>query len=79
MTAWFDVKGFGGQPKDEDAEGMLASVAVINELVDAEVEAGISSESVVVGGFSQGEHAGDGLGSLQISRLTLRLNGAQAV
>lgn len=34
---------------------MLASVGVIKELVSAEEQGGISSERVVVGGFSQGE------------------------
>ncbi|ORY47193.1 Phospholipase/carboxylesterase/thioesterase [Leucosporidium creatinivorum] len=54
MTSWFDVRGLGGQPRDEDTEGMLASVEVIKQLVAAEERAGIPSERVVVGGFSQG-------------------------
>jgi predicted esterase len=51
----FDVKGFNGVPKDEDQEGMLASVAKLDELIDAEISGGIPSERIVVGGFSQGE------------------------
>lgn len=56
-TLWdrFDVRGLGGQPKDEDTEGMLASVSTIKELIAAEEQASIASERVVVGGFSQGE------------------------
>ncbi|GAA5953571.1 hypothetical protein JCM10213_009327, partial [Rhodosporidiobolus nylandii] len=38
----------------EDEPGMLASVGVISKLIAAEVDAGIRSERVVVGGFSQG-------------------------
>lgn len=57
----FDVRGLGGQPKDEDTEGMLASVGIINELISAEEQAGIPSERVVVGGFSQGESSVKGV------------------
>lgn len=38
----------------EDAPGVEASVAYFRELVQAEVDAGIPSERIVLGGFSQG-------------------------
>ncbi|GAA5900046.1 hypothetical protein JCM6882_002598, partial [Rhodosporidiobolus microsporus] len=59
MTSWFDIQELPspGDPSPivaEDEPGMLASVAVINKLVAAEVDAGVESGRVVVGGFSQG-------------------------
>ncbi len=38
----------------EDEAGMLASVRTISQLIADEVDAGIPSERIVVGGFSQG-------------------------
>lgn len=58
MNSWFDIMSLTppviGQPSLEDEKGMLASVRTLSELVRAEVEAGIPSERIVVGGFSQG-------------------------
>ncbi|GAA5919490.1 hypothetical protein JCM1841_002232 [Sporobolomyces salmonicolor] len=54
MPAWMDVKRFGAGPEDEDLPGMLASIESLNTLIAKEVAAGIPSEKVVVGGFSQG-------------------------
>ncbi|GAA6009618.1 hypothetical protein JCM10207_004126 [Rhodosporidiobolus poonsookiae] len=59
MTSWFDIQELPspGDPSPivaQDEPGMLASVGTISRLVSAEVDAGIRSERVVVGGFSQG-------------------------
>ncbi|GAA5853155.1 hypothetical protein JCM8547_000219 [Rhodosporidiobolus lusitaniae] len=59
MTSWFDIQELPspGDPSPivaEDEKGMLASVAAINKLIAEEVDAGIPSERVVCGGFSQG-------------------------
>jgi len=40
--------------KEKTENGMLTSVRLLNDLISAEVEAGIDSSRVVVGGFSQG-------------------------
>lgn len=51
----FDVLAFGSSdPSHEDQKGMLAAVRAIDELVRAEVAAGVPEHRVVVGGFSQG-------------------------
>lgn len=56
MTSWFDIQDFN--PRQgiiaEDDQGMLASVRTIQGLVADEVDRGIPSERVLVGGFSQG-------------------------
>ena len=48
----FDIEGFDFAIEDEP--GMLRSVRSINELVAAEVDAGIPADRIIVGGFSQG-------------------------
>lgn len=58
MPAWFDILQQDHtkrtQDGDEDQEGMEESLSEIERLVKAEVDSGIRSERVVVGGFSQG-------------------------
>jgi predicted esterase len=52
----FDIKSLSPSgPLQEDEQGMLASVKTISDLIAAEVDAGIPSQRIVVGGFSQGE------------------------
>ncbi|KAI0043456.1 Phospholipase/carboxylesterase [Auriscalpium vulgare] len=53
MPSWFDILSFGFDSA-EDETGMLRSLRSIDDLVAAEVAAGIPSERIVVGGFSQG-------------------------
>ncbi|PTB62221.1 Phospholipase/carboxylesterase [Trichoderma citrinoviride] len=62
MPAWFDVKALGpsagrtldGKSRDEDEQGILESRAYLYSLIQQEVADGISSERIVLGGFSQG-------------------------
>ncbi|KAH8922578.1 alpha/beta-hydrolase, partial [Atractiella rhizophila] len=59
MNSWFDIYSFGptGPSLDsyqDDEDGTLKSARTIIELVKLEVEAGIPSDRVVIGGFSQG-------------------------
>ncbi|THH16624.1 hypothetical protein EW146_g4048 [Bondarzewia mesenterica] len=53
MPSWFDIISFGFI-SEEDEAGMLRTVQSINQLITAEIDAGIPSERIVVGGFSQG-------------------------
>jgi phospholipase/carboxylesterase len=52
MRAWFDVRDLGGRNLDE--EGIRASAATLDALVEREVERGIESSRIVLAGFSQG-------------------------
>jgi predicted esterase len=60
MPSWFDLFGIplrAGQSLDkefEDDESMRNSVQIIDDLIEAEVKAGIPENRIVVGGFSQG-------------------------
>lgn len=48
----FDIESFDFATDDE--AGMLRTVGSLNQLITAEVDAGIPAERIVIGGFSQG-------------------------
>lgn len=53
MRAWYDILGFDAKAK-EDAAGIRASAAAVTGLIDREIERGMSSQRIVLAGFSQG-------------------------
>ena len=53
MRAWYDILSLERADR-EDEEGIYASAAAIDALIDAEVERGIPTDRVVIAGFSQG-------------------------
>lgn len=54
MPGWFDVLSFDWNAKLEDREGHLQSAKAIDQHIQREVDDGIPSERIVLGGFSQG-------------------------
>ncbi|RYP26756.1 hypothetical protein DL768_011591 [Monosporascus sp. mg162] len=58
MPAWFDIFSLTGRVEDirarQDEKGILLSRAYLNGLIQAEIDAGIPPERIVLGGFSQG-------------------------
>ena len=56
MPGWFDIANLSGltDSKQDDEKGLLASVAAVDALIQAEVDAGIPENRIVLGGFSQG-------------------------
>ena len=55
MPGWYDITDFGDLAnRSEDDTGILRSQKVFHNLIAAEVAAGIPSERIVLGGFSQG-------------------------
>ena len=52
MRAWYDVTGF--EARGEDEKGIRQSAALINQLVTREVGRGVSTDRIVLAGFSQG-------------------------
>jgi len=53
MPAWYDI--YGNIPiTHEDEEGIRASQEYINSLIEKEINKGISSERILLAGFSQG-------------------------
>jgi len=53
MNAWFDILGLTPTSK-EDEEGIKKSSQILMGLVQEEIKNGIPSESIFIGGFSQG-------------------------
>eukprot|EP00124_Ichthyophonus_hoferi_P004819 Ihof_evm1s587 gene=Ihof_evmTU1s587 len=53
MPAWFDLYGLSPDV-GEDTKGILESAKRVHNLIDAEIKAGIPSERIFLGGFSQG-------------------------
>lgn len=53
MPSWFDIKSLSFDEK-EDEEGVKRSSESLNSMIEEEIKLGISSERIVIGGFSQG-------------------------
>ena len=53
MPAWFDARGVTSGAA-EDEEGILQTRDFVHSMVAAEVNAGIPSSRILIGGFSQG-------------------------
>lgn len=53
MRAWFDIYSLSNLSQ-EDTAGILHSQALINDLIQQEIDNGISSEKIILAGFSQG-------------------------
>ena len=53
MPAWFDVFELKKEAK-QDEKGIRKSEQFIKKLIEKEIESGISSEHIVIAGFSQG-------------------------
>jgi lysophospholipase-1 len=58
MPGWFDIRELNGTieslQQSEDEAGILESRSYLHELIQEEIDAGIPSERIVLGGFSQG-------------------------
>jgi phospholipase/carboxylesterase len=53
MHAWYDVRGVGGERR-EDGEGVRASQVQVEALLAREKQRGIAAARIVLAGFSQG-------------------------
>lgn len=53
MRAWYDIYGPHPQPREDEA-GLRRSQAIVEALIQREVERGIPAERIVLMGFSQG-------------------------
>lgn len=54
MPAWYDILHLNEGPNRESSEEVLVSNAQVNALIDAQLERGVDSRRVILGGFSQG-------------------------
>ena len=53
MRAWFDISS-ANIDADQDEDGIRASAGLVDQLVDAQIDAGIAPERIILAGFSQG-------------------------
>ena len=53
MRAWYDILSLDTAGR-ADADGVLESSAILEALVDREIERGIAADKIVIAGFSQG-------------------------
>ena len=53
MRAWYDILSLDSEGR-ADAEGVHQSTALLEALIDREIERGITPDRIVVAGFSQG-------------------------
>lgn len=54
MPAWYDIIALGGESREIDEAGLLASREIVRALIARERERGIPSERIFLAGFSQG-------------------------
>lgn len=54
MPGWYDIMSFDDIQQREDEPGIRRSQAYLHSLIATEIEKGIPSERIVLGGFSQG-------------------------
>jgi phospholipase/carboxylesterase len=53
MRAWYDIVSLDSAGR-ADAKGVQESTALLERLIDEEIERGIEADSIVIAGFSQG-------------------------
>lgn len=53
MPGWYDIKGVSIEDK-QDAVGMSESRALVDDIIQAQIAAGIDSQNIILAGFSQG-------------------------
>jgi predicted esterase len=54
MPGWFDIISLSDASEKEDEKGILAAVQKVHGIIDEQIDKGVSSERIVLGGFSQG-------------------------
>jgi len=54
MPAWFDIESLDNLEEEADMDGMNRSAETVYKLIQGEVRAGIPTDRILIGGFSQG-------------------------
>lgn len=54
LPGWYDINSFDDIKRTEDEAGIVKSKDYLHSLIATEIEKGIPSERIVLGGFSQG-------------------------
>ncbi|KAI0462692.1 hypothetical protein LJB42_003493 [Komagataella kurtzmanii] len=75
MRSWFDIYEFGNPKAKQDADGILKSARVLQDLVKEQVSKGIDPSKIVLGGFSQGAS----ISLIAASTLDIKIGGVIAM
>ncbi|RVD87615.1 uncharacterized protein DFL_001836 [Arthrobotrys flagrans] len=54
MSGWYDIVDFGNLTAKEDETGLRSSARILQGIITEQVERGIPSKRIILGGFSQG-------------------------
>jgi len=54
MRGWYDITSIDFESRDQDADGIHASAAAIDQLIQSEIAGGVPPEHITLAGFSQG-------------------------
>ncbi|KAK6503612.1 hypothetical protein TWF481_008625 [Arthrobotrys musiformis] len=54
MPGWYDIVDFGNLTAKEDEDGIRSSARILQGIITEQVERGIPSKRIILGGFSQG-------------------------
>lgn len=54
MPSWFDITEFSNISVVEDETGVMRSVELGHKIIDEQIQRGIPSNRIIIGGFSQG-------------------------
>lgn len=54
MPAWYDIKSLDDREKENSCHGIEESRAIIYQLLEQEIYAGVNPQRIILGGFSQG-------------------------
>lgn len=54
MPAWYDILNMSGLSREVDHQGIMDSIAIVQQLVAEQVAQGIASDRIFLAGFSQG-------------------------
>jgi phospholipase/carboxylesterase len=74
LRSWYDIKSLE-LDKRADEQGVRESAALVNQIIQAELDAGIAADKIILAGFSQG-----GVVSLHLApRLTQKIAGVMAL
>jgi predicted esterase len=50
----YDIMSLDKSDNNEDESGILATIKKIEKIIQNEIDSGIKSENIILGGFSQG-------------------------
>lgn len=54
MRAWYDINSMNFGNREQDTAGIKESASLVNDLIEHEIERGISASRITLAGFSQG-------------------------